>query len=314
MKQRYKNTIKRVALVLLAIFVSGTISGCAATRHASQRAVISTLDTTVDDIVDNLLRTKNAAFVEDGLPGALLLITGLVELDPADYDLLSTTSFLYCAYGLFAEDDDPDYAVSLYRVGAEYGLRAMKVNNSKFRKALESGMTIADAAKYHQKNDLKGMTWYLANVGKRCTLQLDSIEETLDLKDAVATARRSIELDTNYAWGIGHILMGIFHSIIPPYLALGGGPDGSEGTGSDAAKEEFALANRAMDGKSGLTDVFQARYLAPLLKDREMFDQLLTRVIEMDSCEIEGGFCILNELAKKKAKWSIDHKIQYFGW
>jgi len=313
MKQRYKNTIKHEALVLLAIFVFISITGCAATRHASQRAVISTVDTTVDDIVDNLLRTKNAAFVEDGLPGALLLITGMVELDPDNYDLLSTTSFLYCAYGLFVEDENPDYAISLYRVGAEYGLRAMKVNNSKFRNALESGMKIPDAAKYLQKEDLKGTNWYGVNIGKRCTLQLDSIEETLDIKDAVAIAKRVIEIDPNYAWGASHILMGIFHSIIPSYLALGDGPDG-RGGGPDAAKEEFALANKAMDGKFGLTDVFQARYLGPLLKDRGLFDQLLTRVIEMDSCEIEGGFCLLNELAKKKAKWSIDHKTQYFGW
>jgi hypothetical protein len=313
MKQRYKNTIKHEALVFLAIFVFISITGCAATRHANQRAVISTLDTTVDDIVDNLLRTKNAAFVEDGLPGALLLITGLIELDPANYNLLSTTSFLYCAYGLFVEDDDPHYAISLYCVGAEYGLRAMKVNNSEFRNALESGTKLADAAKYLQKKDLKGAAWYGANVGKRCTLQLDSIEEILDIKDAVAVSKRVIEIDPNYAWGVSHLLMGILHSIMPSYLALGDGPDG-RGGGPDAAKKEYALANKVMDGKFGLTDVFQARYLAPTLKDRELFDQLLTRVIEMDSCEIEGGFCLLNELAKKKAKWSMVHKTQYFGW
>jgi hypothetical protein len=47
------------------------------------------------------------------LTGALLLVTGLVELAPTNYNLLATTSFLYAAYSLFIEDENPDYAISL---------------------------------------------------------------------------------------------------------------------------------------------------------------------------------------------------------
>jgi hypothetical protein len=53
---------------------------------------------------------------------------------------------LYCAYGLFVEDENNEYAISLYKVGTEYGMRALKVNNSKFRKAMEDGMLVPDAA------------------------------------------------------------------------------------------------------------------------------------------------------------------------
>ena len=138
-------------LCLIALLFLG-VSGCTATRHMVQKTAVPMLDTSVDDIVDKLLRSKNGAFVKDGLPGTLLLVTGIVELAPTDYDLLATTSLLYSAYGLFVEDENPDYAISLYEVATDYGMRAMKVNNSKFRKALEDGVTVPNAVKYLTKD------------------------------------------------------------------------------------------------------------------------------------------------------------------
>ncbi len=39
--------------------------------------------------MDGIMRTNNGAFVKDGLPGALLVITGLTELAPTDYIILT---------------------------------------------------------------------------------------------------------------------------------------------------------------------------------------------------------------------------------
>jgi len=264
------------------------------------------IDTSVDDLVDNLLRTKNGAFVKDGLPGALLVVTGLTELAPTNYRLLCTTSFLYAAYGLFVEDENKDYAISLYKVGTEYGMRAMKVNNSKFRKALEEGVLVPDAAKYLTKDDLKALTWYGINLAKRVTLQLDTPEEITDIQDAVATAKRSAELDPKYAWGANWAILGIFNAVVPAF--------GGMGTGPVPSKEAFANGNRAEQGEFGLMDVMVARYLCPLLKDRDWYDQLNNRVMEMDPCKLGGGLCVINELAKMKAKSNIDNKVKWMGY
>ncbi|MDD5523567.1 MAG: TRAP transporter TatT component family protein, partial [Kiritimatiellae bacterium] len=264
------------------------------------------LDTSVDDLVDKLLRTKNGQFIKDGLPGALLIVTGLTEMAPTDYDLLATTSFLYAALGLFVEDEDKDYAISLYKVGTEYGMRAMKINNSKFCKAMEDGVLVPDAAKYLTKDDLKALTWYGVNLAKRVTLQLDTPEEITDIQDAVATAKRSIELDPQYAWGANWIIMGIFNAIVPAF--------GGMNTGPEASREAFANGNKAEQGEFGVIDVFVARYLCPLVKDRDWYDQLNNRIMEMDPCKLGNGLCVMNELAKMKAKHNIDHKVKWMGY
>jgi hypothetical protein len=297
--------LKSVLILCLIAFLFLGVSGCTATRHAIQKTAIPLADTTVDDIVDKLLRSKNGAFVKDGLPGTLLLVTGLVDLAPTDYDLLATASLLYSAYGLFVEDENPDYAISLYEIGTDYGMRAMKINNSEFRKALEAGTRVPDAVKFLTKDDLKAMTWYGISLSKRVTLQLAEPDKILDIQDAVATAKRSTELDPTYAWGNNWNILGIFYAIVPAMGGLGSGPE--------ASRQAFANGNKAEKGENGIIDVFVARYLCPLIKDGDWYDELNKRVIEMDPCKLGGGLCILNELAKQKAKFNIDHKAKWMN-
>lgn len=298
--------LKSIVILCLIALLSFGLSGCTATRHTIQRAAIPMIDTSVDDLVDKLLRTKNGQFIKEGLPGALLVVTGLTELAPTNYRLLATTSMLYAAYGLFVEDDNPDYAISLYKVGTEYGMRAMKVNNSKFRKALEEGVLVPDAAKYLTKDDLKALTWYGVNLSKRCTLQLATPDEILDIQDAIATAKRSVELDPKYSWGVNWVILGIFYAVVPAMGGLGSGPD--------ASRQAFANGNKVEQGELGVIDVMVARYLCPLVKDRDWYDELNNRIMEMDPCKLGGGLCVMNELAKMKAKHNIDHKVKWMGF
>jgi len=87
-------------------------------------------------------------------------------------------------------------------------------------------------------------------------------------------------------------------------LGLGGGVENS--------KEAFANGHKVENGEFGLIDVFYARYLCPVIKDPDLFDQLLNRVIEMDSCKLGNGLCMVNELAKQKARYSMANKASYF--
>jgi hypothetical protein len=294
-----------LSVLFLFVFLTICFSGCAATRHTVAKNVIPLTNTTVDDMVYNLMKTKNADFIEDGLPGALLVITGLVEMAPTDYKLLSTACFLYAAYGLFVEDENPEYAISLFKTGTDYGMRALKANNSKFRKAIEKRTRVADAVKFTTKDDLKALTWYGINLAKRITLQLENMDEFMDLPDAVAAGKRALELDPNYDWGANWNVLGIYYAIMPAYGGLGGG--------AQASREAFANGNKVENGEFGWLDLFMARYLCPVIKDRDLFDKLLNRVIEMDSCKISDGLCMINELGKKKARFMLKNKDKYFG-
>lgn len=293
-----------ISILYLIVFLSMNLSACASTRHTVQRTFVPLLNTSVDDLVDNLLKTKNFAIAKEGLPGALLVITGLTELAPEDYDLLAETSFLYCAYALMVEDEKREYAISLFKVGTDYGMRALKVNNSKFRKAVEEGTKIPDAVKFLTKDDLKGLTWYGINLAKRVTLQLADPDEVIDIQDAVAAGTRAIEMDPNYSWGASWNILGIYYAILPAALGLGGG--------AESSREAFANGNKAENGEFGLIDLFIARYYCPLIKDTALFDKLLNRIIEMEPCKMTGGICLINELAKEKARFSLNNKGKYF--
>ena len=306
MTKNIRLLFKDISIICLIVFLAVCVYGCTATRHTVQRTAVPMLATSVDDIVEKIFRQKNSAFAKEAIPGVLLLLTGLTELAPTDYNLLATTSFVYLAYGIFVEDENNDYAISLYKIGTDYGMRALKVNNSKFRKAVETGTPVAEAVKLLTKDDVKAVTWCGLNISKRCTLQVSTIDETTDIPDGIALMKRSIELDPKYAWGLCWMAMGIVHSVIPAFAGLGGG--------SEAAWNAFANANKVENGELGLVDMFTARYLAPLLKDRDWYDQLNNRVIEMDPCKLKGGLCMLNELAKQKARYNMEHKDRYCGY
>ena len=302
--KKIKLLLKGISILCLIVFLAMGISGCAATRRTVQKTAVNVVDKSLDDLVDKLMRQKNAAFIKDGFPGALLFATGVAELAPTNYNVLATLSFLYADYALFVEDENVEYAISLFKVGTDYGMRALKANNAKFRKAIDEGTKIPEAVKFLTKDDLKALTWYGINLSKRVTLQLADAEEIIDIQDAVAAGKRSIELDPNYAWGASWNILGIFYAIMPSMMGLGGG--------EDTSREAFANGNKVENGEFGLIDVFIARYLCPLIKDQDLFDQLLNRVIAMDSCKLGNGMCMINELAKQKARFSLENKSKYF--
>jgi hypothetical protein len=126
----------------------------------------------------------------------------------------------------------------------------------------------------------------------------------MDIQDCVATAKRSTELDPKYAWGANWMILGVFYAVVPAFGGVGSGPE--------ASREAFNNGNKAENGEFGLMDVMQARYLAPRIKNLSWYDQLNNRVIEMDSCKLGGGLCILNELSKQKARYNMKHKDQWF--
>ena len=304
MTKKTRLILKCISILCLFVSLIAGISGCTATRHATQNTAVTFVNTSVDDLVENLMKQNNPAVIKDGFPGALMVITGMIELAPTDYNLLAAASFLYADYALFVEDEDVNYAISLFKSGTDYGMRALKANNARFRKAIDEGMKVPEAVKFLTKDDLKALTWYGINLAKRVTLQLANPEEIIDIQDAVASGRRCIELDPNYAWGANWNILGIYYAIMPALMGLGGGPQPS--------KEAFINGNKVENGEFGLVDVFYARYLCPVIKDPDLFDKLLNRVIAMDSCKLGNGLCMINELAKQKARFSLANKARYF--
>lgn len=69
MEQRYKSVMKWGLWFILLVFLAVGVSGCTATRHTVQKVVIPVLDTSIDDLVDQVLRLKMASLSKMVCPG-----------------------------------------------------------------------------------------------------------------------------------------------------------------------------------------------------------------------------------------------------
>lgn len=291
-----------LSMLFLFFFLIVCFSGCNATRHIVQKGSVNMIDTSVDDLVEKLIDSKNYGEIRKGLPGALLVVTGVTEMSPNNYKLLTRTCMLYTAYGLFVEDENPDYAVEMYDIAIDYGLRALKLDKE-FRKKFEQGLDYAECAKHLGKEYVDALAWASTAYGLKTLLTLANAAAAMDVPLISGLALKAIELDETYFYGISHIIMGIVNSILPEFARLTGGVENS--------RREFDAADRVGGNRFMMAKYFRAKYYCPLAKDQVMFNESLNQAIETDPAILPGGY-ILNELARVKSKFLLDRAVIYF--
>ncbi|MFP4477141.1 MAG: TRAP transporter TatT component family protein [Desulfatibacillaceae bacterium] len=287
---------KKAVCVAALLAVAVMFGGCAETAiNVAGEPVLQML---VKEISD----TKSAHLARDGMAGQLLLVTALCEMSPHNRDLLATTAFLYSAEGMFKEDTDLVMAKEMYKIGEDYGMRALKTNK-KFRQALEEGKKIPEVVDLLDEDYVPALTWAGMNLGLGIVHNMDNPMALMAMPDAIALIKRSVELDPDYYYGTGTLFLGAYYALTPAFLGLGGGPENSA--------KKFDEARALTDGKFLLVDVFEARYLATFVDDQERFEALLNHVLEADASQLPGGR-LLNELAKLKAELFLEQKNQFF--
>jgi hypothetical protein len=253
-------------------------------------------------MIDKIKDTKSGRLAEKGFAGQLLMVTGFVELSPYNAKLLNEAAFLYCSYGIFMEDNEPEFAKELYEIGKEYGLRALKLNR-KFRKGLERGEKISNLVQHIGKSQVPALIWTGLNSGLWIVLNMDNPEALMGMADTIALIKRSLELDPNFYFGAGKMFLGAYYAMLPEYLGLGGGPENS--------KKMFEEARSVENGRFLLVDVLEARYLSTSIEDTDSFERLLNGVIEADPSELKG-VRLINELSKSKARFYLKNQEKFF--
>lgn len=256
----------------------------------------------LSDMVENISRTKNVRLVKEGLAGQVLLATAITEMSPHNVDLLTETSFLYCAYGLFMEDEDPEYAKSLYELGRDYGTRALKQNH-RFKNGLDARKKISELTDFLDEEYAGALCWAGVNGGLSIMLSLDNPGTLIEMADIIAMIKRSLSLDENYFHGVGKIFLGAYYALVPSYMGLGGGVANS--------RKMFQKAREVTEGRFLFADLFEARFLATIVGDETLFEENLKRVISADPSEPKEAR-LMNELAKVKARYYLSHKADYF--
>ncbi|MFP4467126.1 MAG: TRAP transporter TatT component family protein [Candidatus Goldiibacteriota bacterium] len=283
---------RAVIFVFLIMFV---INGC-----SMRRLAVDTTALFMDDVVTAFLMEEDMKFAENAGPGNLKLLDGLIRgSDFENEDLLIKGCKLYGMYTIaFFEDASADKkqdrenlkrASVMYDRAREYGMTVLKKNHD-FRESLDK--TYDEYKKNLMafgEDDVEALFWTAFAWGSYINLNRNNIRAVANLPRARAMMERVIELDNSYFYGMPHLFMIVNYSM--PAM-FGGNPE-------KAMKEYEALKSVSGD-KLAIGDIYMAKYYAVQARDKELFDELLDKVENVNDDIIPEK--LLTAVAKAKAK------------
>lgn len=256
----------------------------------------------VPELVENIQDIDSARLLKDGFAGDLVLITALTEMSPNNRILLEQCAFGYFAYALLMEDENTDYAKELLQIGKHYAMRALSQHTS-FAAGLKEGKKIHELVSLLPTKYAPALCWAAMNSGFLLILNIDDPQALIEMADVVTMAKRSAALNPAFFHGAASGLIAAYYAMVPKAAVPEGGPEN--------AKKAFENARRISDAAFLFIDYLEARFLAISIDDEELFEQRLTHVLSSDSTILEGGKT-LNEIAKMKAQFYLDHQDNYF--
>ena len=293
--------MKKVMIGIL--IMSFCLSGCTGIIKMGMGAA----NPIFDSALEAAMAGKDPMILGEGAPGLVLLLDGLANFAPKNRTFIVYGAQLYTAYALgFVEDKDPERARILYAIGRDYGLKALKMNGC-FAKKLKKGKPYSEAAKCLKKKDMDALFWTAAAWAAWMNLSTRDTEALFDIPNIMALLTRSLELDDTFWYGGPHMFFAAYYSQFP--AMMGGGPE--------KAQEQFDKVKEIVKKKAGpnaewlIADYFYAKYYATLLKDEELFDKTIQKILDAPVDSIPD-MAAVNGLAKIKTRHLLEQKDRYF--
>lgn len=287
--------------VLLAA-AAAFLAGCSSLNHvANHVAVLSTADiltlgrgATLDE--------PDYQLAHDAMPAQLKLVETLIVSEPADRGLrrLAAEGFAGGAF-LFIEETDPARAKALYLRGRDHALAALAL---KSRFAGLADKTLDDFQKslrYATIDDVPDLFWAGAGWGGYVNLSKDDASALAELPKVTALMTRVQELDPSFHFAGADMFFGVYYASRP--RILGGDPA--------KAKAAFDRVHKITKGQYLMTHVLNARWYAVAVQDRELFKQLLTKVLESPAGRLPQSR-LTDEAAKRRAGLLLEKIDDYF--
>ena len=257
---------------------------------AMRTIVANSMTGLLEEVEGQYVQEPSYLYGREAGASLLKMLDGVIASSPHNEDLLGMGARMGAQFALaFAEDEDEDYAASLYAKAKGYGLRAL--DDDELDAALdENDAAVRDALQNFDEDDVPVLFWTGLAYGSWINLNLDSIRAVADLPIALAFIERVLELDPSYHHGSAYLFLGQYH-----------GSRGSELGGSpNLAREAFEQALAVSDRRFLLAQVFMARFYAVPTQNRELFDALLEEVLDAPD-DILPGEELTTAVAKHKA-------------
>ena len=282
----HRKTLAVVVVLLLCMFAYG----CSPVIRTGIRMAHPALE----NIEASLFQQDNLVLAEQGLPGTIMLLEGMLESSPNDMLLQTMAIKAYLGLGMLVEDKDPKQATALYTKGSEWGMAALK-RHRKFRQACEEGMKIGEAAQLITDKDyVPALLWTAACMGSNVLLNMGDPMIVVDLAAVKALADQANMIDDDYFHGFAYIFIGTVNSILPATF----------GGDRNIARSAFETLDTMNKGNFLLAKVFFAKFYQTEDKLAKAAMQDVVDAPDKLMPEIE----LMNQIAKSKAGQYLEAK------
>lgn len=253
-------------------------------------------------------READLVFARYAFPASLKTLETFLVSSPENRSLLLLLARGYNAYsfGVVEADleraqlDGPEEAVQElsrrakihYLRGREYGFRWLD------RPALEEAARKGDLEALDaelarlEPEHAPGLFWTVYGWASAVNLAKDDSQMMAGLPVIERLMNRVYELDPHYNAGAPYALLGVYHSSKPP--ALGGEPAKAKGY-FDQGMAEHGEENL-------LLPYLYARFYAPMVQDRTLFDTMIAKVAAAD-VTAHPDLRLTNEIARDRARF-----------
>ena len=275
----------------------------------------------VDTIADSLAGTgdtfssdNDPQLVGDAVPFSLKLMESVLSATPRHTALLtalakSFTEYAYAYVQTNAETiADEDYkkskeqklrAKKLYIRARDYGLRGLENRFKGITQTIRSDPK--GAVVKAKKEDAELMYW--TGVSWMAAISIGKADPELvsDVPQAEALIYKAFELDPNYDKGTMYDFL----------ITYEGGKPALMGGSAKKAKELFDAAMKVNNGQSASTYVNYAEAVCEKEQNREQFEELLHKALEIDA-DKETSTRLVNLLTQKRARWLLTREDELF--
>jgi hypothetical protein len=266
-----------------------------------QSLALRSVDSLFDNTVNALMSESDLPFAESAIAGDLKLLEGVVASDPTNVRYLQLACMGFASYALAFADDEPSRALVFYTRAKDYGVRGLLLRGIPKAALTADAPTMKAALGRLTGSDVPLVFWTANAWGSAVSLQPNEPDAIASIPTTNALMDWVMEREPGFFYGGPFLYYGVYHASFPP--ALGGKPA--------LAKENFDRALRAAQGKFLMTDVLYARTYAVQIQDKELFKELLNRVLDAPP-DLLPEQALANGVAKRRARQLLARTEELF--
>lgn len=255
----------------------------------------------LEEVEGSFLEEQNYAYGREAGASLLLMLDGVVASSPGNGGLLALAARMNAQYALgFLEEEDPEWAASLFEKALDYGLRALDDEELEASLSGDPDGVAAILADYDE-GDVSLLFWTGLSYGSWINANKDSVRAVADLPNALAFMDRVIELEPGFYHGGAHLFRAKYFG--SRSSEMGGDPE--------RARTECEEAWRLSEERLLLAKVYEARFHAIPTQDLARFEELLFEVLEAPD-DLLPGENMATAIAKHEAERLLFSAEEYF--